>query len=232
MVLTLSESGRYRYLIRRLAKEENLLATVNPIDLEAVPSPEDAIETRKKEGWGSEFCHVVSVGRLADQKRVDWLLRSWEIVIRSVPTARLWIVGDGKERVDLERLAKRLNLGETCVFLGSRENGVEYVAAADIVAMTSLYESQGRVSLEAMACGKPIVASRVDGICDSLKNGVEGFLVAPGDIKKFAECILVLLRSPELRVRMGEAGRMSVKKFDIEHVLDHYACLYHQLLAD
>ena len=231
-VITLSESNYYQYLIRAYVPEGRLLSIPNPIDIENLPSPEDASEIRAQHGWTDDICHIVSVGRLSTQKRLDWLLRSWATVIRKTSRAKLWIVGGGELEHELKRLAGELQLGNSCVFLGSRPRGVGFVAASDVVALTSLYEARAIVALEAMACGKPIVASRVDGIRDSYRDGREGFLVPPGDIQLFAERLIRLIEDPPLRRKMGEAGKSTALEFAKPLIMPRYRRVIESVLAE
>jgi glycosyltransferase involved in cell wall biosynthesis len=229
-VVVLSRGSWYQYSIRRLG-DGKLRLIHNGVDLERVPSPAQTRSLRETNRWDDQFCHVVSVGRLADQKCVDWLLRSWRIVQEKRSDARLWIVGDGQEEAALHRLAKDLEIGGTCAFLGSQPNGFEYVAAADIVAMTTLYEGHALLPLEAMASGRPIVASDVDGVRDSIRDGAEGFLVPPGEIEAFAEKLLLLIEDPALRKRMGDAGRLRAPDFSVAHSTRKYSLLIEEVLA-
>ena len=229
-VVAVSRGSWYQYSIRKLA-EGKLSVIHNCVDLDRVPVPERIRAVREAEGWDDTHCHVVSVGRLVDQKRVDWLLRSWRIVQEKRPGARLWIIGSGPEEAALRQLAKDLDIGGTCTFLGSRPNGMEYVAAGDIAAMTTLYEAHGIVALEAMACERPIVASDVDGPRESLRDGIEGFLVPPGDIEGFAEKLLLLIGDPALRKSMGEAGRLRTPEFSVTRTSAEYRRLIDEVLA-
>ena len=231
-VIALSESNYYQYLIRACVPEGRLLSIPNPIDIENLPGPEEASGIRARYGWADDTCHIVSVGRLSTQKRLDWLLRSWATVIRKTSRAKLWIVGDGELEHELKRLAEELQLGESCVFLGSRSRGVGFVAASDVVAFTSLYEALGNVALEAMACGKPIVASKVDGIRDSYRDGREGFLVPPGDIQLFAERLTRLIEDPLLRRKMGEAGKAAAREFAKPLIMPRYRRVIDSVLAE
>lgn len=229
-VVILSRGSWYQYVIRRLGTGK-LRLIHNGVDLNRVPPAEHTRALREANGWDEQHCHVVSVGRLADQKCVDWLLRSWRIVQDKGTNGRLWIIGSGPEEEALHRLARELEIGGTCTFLGSKPNGFEYAAAADIVAMTTLYESHGIVALEAMGSGKPIVVSDVDGPHDSLKDGVEGFLVPPGDIEGFARKLLVLIGDPALRKKMGDAGRVRAADFSVTHTTRKYSQLIEEVLA-
>ena len=230
-VIALTPSVYYQYLYRGWAGDSKLALIPNVFRQSDTPSPEDAARIRREFGWAQDAIHVVSVGRLADQKRVDWLLQAWAEVHRRCPSARLWIVGDGPERAALERLAKRLGIAGTCVFLGARPRGIAFMAASDVVAMTSLYESCAFVPLEAKACGKPLIANAVDGVRDNVQDGVDGFLVPPNDPAALARRLLELLTDPALRLRMGEAGRAAMAQTDSRAIVARYRELIDEVLA-
>jgi glycosyltransferase involved in cell wall biosynthesis len=221
-VITVSESCGYQYQIRHLAEPPKLVCSTNPIDLTQTPTPEEAASFRAEHQWSKDQVHVVSVGRLVDQKRLDWLLHAWESVQKQTPQAILWIVGDGPELKPLQQLAHQLGIEATVHFVGSKPTAWKYIAASDLVVMTTIYEAQGRVALEAMACGRPIIANDVDGARDSFHHNVEGIYVPPSDIPALAEAIVKLVRSPELREQMGQRGRVQVGSFDQPLVLQKY----------
>jgi glycosyltransferase involved in cell wall biosynthesis len=229
-VVALSRGNWYQYSIRRLG-EGKLRVIHNGIDLNRVPPPEKIRAVREAEGWDDSQCHVVSVGRLADQKRIDWLLRSWRIVQEKRTGARLWIVGSGLEEEMLRRLAGELAITETCTFLGSRPNGIEYMAAGDIAAMTTLFEGHSIAVLEALACGRPLVVNDVDGTHDSLDDAVEGFLVPPADIELFAARLIELIDDAPLRKQMGEAGRARAAQFSIAKMSGEYLELVREVMG-
>lgn len=231
LIILLSEGNKDQFLIRRLAPDEKFRVVTNSFDPAGVPEGETIRLFREEHGWSDRECHVVSVGRLADQKRVDWLLKSWKIVVERRYPARLWLIGDGPEEQALKRLAQDLNLGDTCQFLGPRK-GIDYIAAADIVVMTTLYESFGNIPLEAMACGKPIVANAVDGVRDTLRDGVEGFLIPLAETTTFANRLVELILDPQLRTTMGARGRERVKAFHPAIKLKQLVDLIEQLINE
>lgn len=221
-VVAPSQSTKAAYLLRRLVPEDRITVLPHSIDLSRVPSREEVNAFRTRLGWDAAHVHVVSVSRLSDQKRLDWLLRSWSKVITTTPDARLWIIGDGPEREGLERLAGALRITDSCKFLGAQPSGISYMAAADIVAITSMYETFGFAALEAMACGKPLVASRVDGIADLMTDRVDGFLVAPADVETFAERLVTLHGNETLRQRIGAAAKKRARQFDATRIAPAY----------
>lgn len=231
-VIAISRSNHDKYLQFGLASPERLVMIPNPINSTLAPSESDGLALRKELGWSSAHCHVVSIGRLVDQKRLDWLLNAWKIVQASEASAKLWIIGDGPLEETLRGLADRLGISASCTFLGARPDGWKCIAAADVVAMSSQYEGHAGVPLEAMACGKPIIANDVDGIRDSLTDGEEGFLIPPGDPAAFAHRLIKLVQDPQLRSSMGSAGRSSVQKFSPEFVFRAHREMMLSLIAE
>jgi glycosyltransferase involved in cell wall biosynthesis len=230
-VIALTPSVYYQYLYRRWAGDDKLVLIPNVFQLSNLPSLEDAARIRREYGWSCDAVHVVSVGRLADQKRIDWLLEAWQEVQQHCSSARLWIVGDGPERVMLEGMAGHLGITGTCTFLGARPRGIEFMAASDMVVMTSLYESCAFVPLEAKACGKPLIANGVDGVKDNVRDGIDGYLVAPNDRSALARRLMDLIDDPVLRNKMGAAGLAVMANIDPGEIIARYLGLIRSSLT-
>lgn len=229
--ICISPENHYQYQIRFPRLQDKFVQICNPFDIEA-PSPSGAVVVRRQFGWSEEHIHVVSVGRLSSQKHVEWLLESWLEVQKRVPTARLWIIGSGEDENHLHSMAVKLEIERTCTFLGAQKNGVDFINASDVVAMTSLYEGHSNVPMEAHLCGKPIVANSVDGVRVSITDGIDGFLVSPGDVAAFSRRLVELCESVEIRKRMGEQGKTSVLKFSVKIIMEAYSKLISDLIGE
>jgi D-inositol-3-phosphate glycosyltransferase len=184
---------------------------------------------------------VFSVGRIEPLKGMDTLVRATGLLLREEPglreRLRVLIGGghvddddpSGGTEVDrLKELIQRLGLAEVVQLLGSLPQ-VElprYYAAADCVVVPSHYESFGLVAVEAMACGTPVVASRVGGLSLSVKDGETGFLVPARDDAAFADRIGRLVRSPELVTRLGQAAAVAGRAYSWRSVTDRILDLY------
>jgi glycosyltransferase involved in cell wall biosynthesis len=230
-IIAISEGNRYQYLLRKLASEDKILQISNSIDIESTPSVDSVQALREKWNWSKDHIHVASIARLADQKRIDWLLQAWVNVQKKCPQARLWIIGEGPDGDALRALSHDLNLESTCTFLGPQPEGLLFIAASDLVAMTSLYEGHANVPLEALACGKAIVANDVDGVRDSITDGIEGFLVPPFEPDFLSEKLIQLIENPALRKEMGMQGIIRVKQFSKSTVLNQHLLVIKQLLS-
>ena len=207
-VVCLSSAGRYQYLLRKLGPEDKFVHISNGLDPAALTEAIDPATLRAELGPGFALGDqlVVSVGRLVDQKRIDWLLKAWALVEPVAPKAHLAIIGTGPEEAALHRLAAELQL-KRCHFLGARPNGYRYFRAADCGVICSLYEGQPLALIEAMFVGCPMVGTIVDGIGETIVDLETGLLVPPGDPPALAKALTTLLADPATSRRMGEAAK-------------------------
>jgi glycosyltransferase involved in cell wall biosynthesis len=143
------------------------------------------------------------------------------------------IAGDGSLRRDLHALTARLGLQEDVEFLGFVTDISRFLSTIDIFVLPSLSEGLGLSVLEAMAAGKPIVASRVGGVVDAVIDSTTGFLVAPGDVDGIAGAIRKLVEDQTLTQAMGKRGAERVREnFTIEQMADKNEAYYYALLAN
>lgn len=164
---------------------------------------------------------VLSVGRLAPEKRVDTLIRAFASS-RDELDSRLVIVGDGPERTTLERLVTRLDVDEHVEFLGFVENPYRYMAAADLFVLSSENEGFGMVLVEALSCGCPIVSTDCpSGPSEILDGGRYGRLVPVGEVQSMADAIVAELLHP----RDEEVLVARSEEFSIERSVRQYESL-------
>ena len=156
---------------------------------------------------------ILWVGRMTREKGVEYLIRAMKDISIAHPSASLLLVGDGPLRGSLETLARDIGVSEFVSFMGWKDHSemVSIYAASDIVALPSLSEGLPMVLLEAMASGKPVVATRVGGIPELIDQGGNGYLVAPGSESEIADRVMELLARPELAAQMGTASRALVE---------------------
>jgi len=181
------------------------------------PSPEAGYVKSE----GSSRPMVLTVGRIAASERYkghDIMLEAWPDVLRRVPEAVYWIVGDGDDRRRLESRARELGIGDSVHFAGSvshEELDVCYdrccvfamPARTELDTGVPRGEGFGIVFLEAMAHGKPVVGPRVGAPAEFIRSGEHGLLVDPTDSREVAEALIELLEDPARARRMGDAGR-------------------------
>ncbi|MET9972029.1 glycosyltransferase [Streptomyces sp. NPDC006356] len=171
---------------------------------------------------------VVCVGRLCRQKGQDVLLAAWPEVVRQVPGARLVLVGDGP---DAERL--RAGAPGAVEFAGATADSARWYRAADVVVLPSRWEGMALAPLEAMACGRPVVVTDVDGAGESLPPGhPPNCLVPPEDPGALARALTALLLDEPLRAALGARGRAHVLAgHDLRHTTDAVTDVYRVLLG-
>jgi glycosyltransferase involved in cell wall biosynthesis len=154
--------------------------------------------------------------RAAPEKGVHHLLRAFATARCTESGARplLVYVGDGPEMLKLRALATELGVSRDTRFVGYSREVARYLQASDIVAVPSVWQDALPLGvLEAMAVGKPVVATRVGGIPEMCRDGVEGLLVQPAAVEELAHAITRLLESPSMRSAMGQRGRQRVAEF-------------------
>ena len=176
---------------------------------------------------------VLYVGRLEPLKGVDILIEALSR-LDDQTGIRLMVVGGSLEGGELPRLkswAEQLGLGANVTFTGSVDQSKLplYYNAADVFALPSYYESFGLVALEAMACGTPVVASRVGGLGTFVKDGLSGYLIPRRCPDPFAHRLDMLLANPALREKMGMAGRATALGMNWSRTAERLADLYGDL---
>lgn len=201
---------------------------VDTAAIDRILTATDPAALRRERGLGSGPV-VGVVARLSPVKGHDFLLRSFARVAGEIPDARLLVVGDGESRGDLEHLARDLGIREKIVWAGrlSRAQVIRTYAAMDVVAVPSRFEGFGLSAAEAMAAGKPVVASDLDGLRDVVASQSTGILVGFGDEPGLAAEIIQLIRDKPLSVRMGAAGRVRVEKhFSMLTFFENWQAVY------
>jgi len=188
---------------------------------------------RAELGIGPDAFLVGNVGRLALQKGQRHLIGAMPALLERVPRAHAVIAGAGDLEEFLRDLAEETGVAERVHVLGPRKDVPALMHAMDVFAMPSIWEGFGLVLLEAMAAGRPIVASRVATIPEVVLDGQTGLLVPAGDPLALAEALAQLANQPALAARMGEAGRERVQhQFSLEKMVGDTELLYRELVDE
>jgi glycosyltransferase involved in cell wall biosynthesis len=175
-------------------------------------------------GVRSAGCRVVSVGRLTHQKDPLVLLRAWQLI--DGPHC-LAIVGDGPIKDDLEAEIHRRGLAGRVELLGARDDVPEILGASDLFVMASRWEGLPLAIIEAMMSGLPVVATAVGGVPEEVVDGETGLLVPPGSPEALARAMQRLIDDPQLRERVGAAGRRrALERFTEARMLRETAAVY------
>lgn len=158
---------------------------------------------------GIEPDHLVCAGRLSTEKGQDTLIRALSILKDAYPGIRVEFLGDGTQRSEYESLAVELGVSEMCNFRRqvSHREVLERMANSYASVLPSLSEAFGLVNIESMSVGTPVIASRVGGIPDIVRDGKDGFLFSAGNHLELAEKLRALLDRPELRSEMSANAR-------------------------
>jgi glycosyltransferase involved in cell wall biosynthesis len=232
-IVALTHGEKEDYLFFKIADKEKFVVINSGIELKRFKElPIPLKQNFKKElGIPENALIVGTVGRLVPVKGPEFLIEAAQFIIPKYPNVFFVFTGDGHLRKDLERKASDLGIKENVVFLGWRNDAAKIISVTDIFVLPSLNEGMGRVLAEAMALGKPIVASNVGGIPDLVIHGKNGFLVPPKNSKELARYIQILLEDKEKREKMGREGREMAGNFSHEIMIKKISRLYKELMT-
>jgi glycosyltransferase involved in cell wall biosynthesis len=232
-IVTLTPQEKEDHLHFRIAPEEKFTVIHSGVDLRTFRADlYQPSEAKALLDIPPEMTVVGTVGRLTSVKGQEVLIRAASELIRRGEKIFLVLLGDGELRRDLEELSLRLDIAEYVRFLGWRPDVARFVAACDIFCLPSRNEGMGKVLVEAMAMGKPIIASSIGGIPDIIHSGENGILVPVGDAAAWAEAIARLCRDPEKRRRMGGAGMQMAPRYSSEEMIKRIDQMYGKLLNE
>jgi glycosyltransferase involved in cell wall biosynthesis len=223
-LITNTDRIRDAYLERKIGKPEQYRTIPSGIDVdrfsEATPAGDlDAPDTR-----------VLMIARLAEGKGFEILL---EAAAELEDAVHVYIAGDGPLEDWLHEEIERRGLDDSVSLLGFRRDVPNLLAATDMLVLPSFREGMPRVITEAMAAGRPVVATNIAGIPDQITDGETGYLIPTGDSDALQRRIRELAVDPSLRERMGEAGRGKAReRFSAETMVEQTRSLYDSLLAD
>jgi glycosyltransferase involved in cell wall biosynthesis len=245
----------FRLLERWLARRTDALVAVSPqvrddlVSLGVAPAERFAVvrlgieleqrvsangsgeDARRLLGVAPERFLVGWVGRMTGVKRTDDVLLGLKGLRERGVDAGLCLVGDGPDREHVERRAHELGIARHCFYLGYQDDVSDWYAAFDAFVLPSANEGTPVSAIEALAAGRPVVASRVGGVPDVVRDGQDGFLVESGDVEALADRLAELAADAELRRRMGDAGRERVLgRYAVDRLIDDVDRLYRSLL--
>ena len=231
--IIISPSKYYIKESRFLEKYKNKVVVIpNGINVEDFNVQCSKEKCREKLAFSSSERILLCVGNLEPRKGLDILLKAMPKILRNIQDVKLVVVGNGIMNDKLKNLAERLGIFKHIKFAGFIDEELKpfYYKSADIFVLPSLYEIFGIVNLEAMACSVPIVASKIGGVPDVVKNGENGVLVPPKDEEALAEAIIYLLENEEVRRGMGRNGRKKVEDYSWERIAEETEKVYEKVL--
>jgi glycosyltransferase involved in cell wall biosynthesis len=173
------------------------------------------------------------IGRLHKQKGHLLLLKALPFILPEAPRIKVIFCGEGEEETFLRGMVENMGLAGHVRFLGIIENASRILPLVDILVLPSHWEGMPHVVLEAMAAGRPVVASRIEGLDELVEDGKTGLLFLSGDPRSLAEALLKLINNSELARNLGKAARERVmKKFQLKETVQNTVRLYQKLLAE
>lgn len=200
------------------------------VKLSDYPARVDRTAVRAGLGLGPDDLVVLSIGNAKPQKNPGHFLEAAARLAPRHPSARFVFVGGGEALEDLRAQARLRGLEKTCLFTGWREDSPRLLAAADVFALTSLWEGLPRALVEALRTGLPAVCYATDGVTDILHSGVNGCCVPQGDLAAFCDSLSGLLGDEALRARLAAgAAATDLAEFDIDFMVRQQEALYEEL---
>jgi glycosyltransferase involved in cell wall biosynthesis len=191
----------------------------------------DGAKIRRAYGLCANTPLIGFVGLLDERKGIQFLLEAFAPVCEEIPDARLLLVGEGNLREHIEVFRQHHDFGRRLFLAGFQPNIADFMNAFDLLVLPSLWEGFGYVLVEAMAAGKPVIATNTSSMPEIVRDGVDGLLVPPGDVQALSQAIARLLQNPQLAKQMGENGKKRVEeKFTKERMIEEIEALFASLI--
>lgn len=205
----------------------------NAVDVNTIASriaTMDAGATRALFDCSPRDVVIGAVANLRSEKGIIYLVEAMPIILREFPDARLIVAGEGPQRAEIEAIVQKHQLTERVVLMGWRADIVPVLAAMDVFVLPSVIEGFPLTVLEAMAAGRPIVATAVGGTPEAITDHQTGILVPPADVPALAQAIIELLAHGDLARTLGQNARsIALTRHGIETMVQNYLELYREL---
>ncbi|MCX5884006.1 MAG: glycosyltransferase family 4 protein [Deltaproteobacteria bacterium] len=231
-IVTLTPQEKRDHLRFRIAPERIFSVIHSGVDLAPFLTGLPQAEARSLLGIPQGETVIGTVGRLTAVKGQEVLIRAACELLRRGERIFIVLLGEGELRRELEALTLQLGIADKVRFLGWRTDVAHVLAACDIFCLPSRNEGMGKALVEAMATGLPVVASDIGGMKDIVRPGENGFIVPIGDVQALAKAIARLCHDPEMRRRMGEAGRRMAPRYSSEEMIKMIDQLYGKLIDE
>lgn len=217
---------------RRKIRPDTISVIYNGVPLEdfVPPGPEEVAAHRRELGVPEGASVVGFVGRLHEQKGIEFLIQAAPTILEAHPDTRFVIVGDGALWRELHTMAAELGIADKVLFTGFRAEVRALLSTFDVIVIPSLYEGTTLTVFEAMALSKPIVATPVDGLGEVLVDGRTALLIPPRDAAAVADRVNRLLADPRLRRELSENCMEDRHRFDISATVEQMQDLYDRIL--
>ncbi len=175
---------------------------------------------------------IIFAGRLIECKGIPFLVKGFEQILNNNINAKLFLVGDGEEENKLKEYISELNIKQHVVFFDYKTNPQAFIRKADLLVLPSSEEGFGRVLLEAMDVGTPVIGTRIGGIPEIIEHGTNGLLVDHGDIEALKNSIIKILKNNSLREKIIQGGYETINsKFCVETYQEKIENIYDSFLG-
>lgn len=173
---------------------------------------------------------VGNIGRLSEQKGMEYFIESVPKILKKYPQTRFVIAGNGEDEQKLFSLVKKLGIEEYIKFLGYRKDVQNLMSQLDLIVLSSLWEGLPLTPIEAYSVGRTIVATRVDGTPEIVRDGVDGYLIDPKSSEQIAEAVCKVIENDEKREQMEmNAKERYVQEFSFVQLAEKYSRFYEEL---
>jgi glycosyltransferase involved in cell wall biosynthesis len=232
-LIALTQGEKNDYIALSVCGPQKIITIHSGVNLDHYLNVKVNVQRKRKSlGLKPEGLVVGTVGWLLTIKGPMYLLKAMEEVWKGCPETSLVYAGKGDLEEELRKEASRMGVSEKVWFLGWRDDIPEIMNILDIFVLPSLNEGMGRVLVEAMAAGRPVIASNVGGIPDLVYQGKNGLLVPPADPKALAREVEFLISNPDKRREMGDKGREIAMRFGTDSMVKKIDQLYLELLRE
>lgn len=226
-IVTISESTKSSLIKYENFPARRIKVVYNGIELSRFSPKIDPVARKQALGLSPDASVIGIVARLDPIKNHVMLLRAFKRVLNQIPDTYLLIVGDGPEERKLKTLADSTDVVDKTIFLGARSDVAELLHIFDVFALSSFSEGTSVTLLEAMGAGLPIVATRVGGNPEVIKDQESGYLVENDNDQEMAAMLIKLLQDPQMRQKMGQVGQKRAQTmFSLDKMVNAYTSLY------
>jgi len=231
-IITLTKQEKNDHVRYHIAHENKFTVVHSGVELSRFSHVRvDVAEMKTRLGIPERTFVVGTVGRLTAIKGHKYLIEAARKILQKIPDTAFVFLGDGELTNELKMQAASAGISDKVIFLGWRSDVAEVMSTFDLFILPSLNEGMGKVLVEAMAMGKPIIASDVGGISDLVTDGKNGLLVPPMNSDALANGIEALVKNHQTRMTMGEEGKKLSQEYDVSSMISKIDGLYLQLFT-
>jgi glycosyltransferase involved in cell wall biosynthesis len=231
--IAVSRALKNRLVEERRISPDRVTVIYNGVELDRYnPNLKATTEVRRSLNITDDCFIIGTIGRLVYQKGFSYFLEAAKHIYSQKKHVRFVIVGHGVYETKLKSLAESMGISDICTFAGLRFDIAHILSALDVFVLPSILEGLPRTVIEAMAMGRPIVATDIDGVREQLRHNETGLLVPPADSKALAAAVLDILADQEKAEYLGFQARKDAERlFDLRQTLAKIATLYTNLYA-